>query len=166
MDLSYPQKKVKIESSTEFEKILSNYVLTDTPYFGVQESQYNYVNQNFSKGQAVLILSPPDDLTGIEPEDNNIELITKDVIYSMSGVSEKQYDEWYQEYKEDEFDDNNESHKTLKYIKLFEEFTSEKMKEIDYSNLYVEYCDKCIQMTNHLNGKCQKCKRKKEKKNK
>ena len=129
INMNYPQKEVKIESSNEFEKILSNYVLIETPYFGSPESKYNYVHQNFNDGQASLELSPPTDSTLIEPENNNIYLITKDIIYSMGGVSEQQYDEWYQDHKEYDDDFNNENHQNLKYIKLFEEYISSLKKQ-------------------------------------
>lgn len=36
------------------------------------------------------------------------------------------------------------------------------MKELEFR---LDYCDVCMQMTNHLNDECQKCKAKERKKN-
>ena len=30
----------------------------------------------------------------------------------------------------------------------------------DKNELYLDFCEECFQMTNHLNGECQKCKAK------
>ena len=30
------------------------------------------------------------------------------------------------------------------------------------NELYLDFCEECFQMTNHLNGKCQKCEAKKK----
>ena len=51
--------------------------------------------------------------------------------------------------------------KNLKHIPTFEQH----QENLNISDVMVElpeyelnFCPKCLQMTNHLNGKCQKCK--------
>jgi hypothetical protein len=74
------------------------FVYPHVPYFGTPEVKLEYIETNFTEGEAAIELTPPVGSTIIEKENNILYFITNDVLYKVENVSEKEYNDIYNEY--------------------------------------------------------------------